>query len=110
LSLRTFLVESTWGYPIISAIHVLGMAWFAGTVLVAYFTGDLRRWRLAGITLVLASGAVLFWLQPRQYTGSISFQLKMVLIVVLMWTKPGGRLSLGLWVAVILASRGIAFF
>ena len=30
--------QSTWGYPIVSAIHVLGMALFGGTVLVT----DLR--------------------------------------------------------------------
>jgi hypothetical protein len=108
--LQTFLRESTWGYPIISAIHVLGIAWFGGTVLIAQFAGDLRRLRQAGITLVLISGAVIFWLHPLRYSGSISFGVKSLLLVFLIWTKPFSRLALALWVAVIFASRGIAFF
>ena len=108
--LQTFLRESTWGYPIISAIHVLGIAWFGGTVLVSQFARDLRGWRRAGIAVILITGAVLFWLHPVQYYHSISFRLKMLLLVFLMRTKPASALSLGFWVAIIFASRGIAFF
>ena len=60
MSLQKFLLESTWGYPIIAAIHVLGIAWFGGMVLVSRFIPDLRRLRMIGITLLLASGTVLF--------------------------------------------------
>jgi hypothetical protein len=110
LSLQTFLRESTWGYPIIAAIHVLAMAWFGGTVLVAQFAWDLRRLRRVGIAVVLISGAVLFWLQPAQYYDSVSFRVKMLLIVAALWTKPASRVSLFLWVVIIFASRGIAFW
>jgi hypothetical protein len=110
LSLHTFLRESTWGYPIISAIHVLGIAWFGGTILVSAFGPDLRRFRRAGIALLLTSGAVLFWLQPAQYYNSISFRLKMVLIVLLLAMRPSGALSFALWAAIIFASRGIAYW
>jgi hypothetical protein len=110
LNLHTFLRESTWGYPIIGAIHVLGIAWFGGTILVAQFATDLRRLRRIGLALLLISGAVLFWLQPEQYYNSVSFRLKLVLLLLLLGVKPASVLSLILWAAIVFASRGIAFF
>ncbi len=109
MNLQTFLRESTWGYPIIAAVHVLGIAWFGGTILVAQFTPELRGLRRIGIALLLISGAILFWLHPAQYYSSISFRVKMVLLVPLVWTRPSSAFSLALWAAIIFASRGIAF-
>lgn len=110
MNLQAFLRESTWGFPIISAIHVLGIAWFGGTLLVSRFDRDLRGWRRAGLALLLVSGAVLFWLQPAAYYNSTSFRAKMVLLAVLIFMKPARPFALVLWAAVIVASRGIAFF
>jgi len=110
LSLQTFLRESTWGYPIISAIHVLGIAWFGGTVLISQFMPELRKWRYIGLALLLMTGLILFWLHPMQYSNSLSFRVKMVLLIVLTRTKPGTPASLALWGAIIVASRGIAFW
>jgi len=110
LNLHTFLRESTWGYPIISAIHVLGIAWFGGTILVSSWAPELRRWRHIGVALLLISGAVLFWLQPQQYYTSVAFWVKMILIVAVLIMRPAGMLSIALWIAIIFASRGIAFW
>jgi hypothetical protein len=110
LNLHTFLRESTWGYPIISAIHVLGIAWFGGTILVSTWAPEIRRWRHIGVALLLMSGAVLFWLQPEQYYSSVAFRLKMVLIVLVLLVKPSSVLAITLWIAIIFASRGIAFW
>jgi hypothetical protein len=110
LSLQTFLRESTWGVPIISAIHVLGIAWFGGTVLAAQFAQELRRLRHIGIGLLLTSGIVLFWLQPARYYNSNSFRIKVLLLVLLLRVKPASMLSLVVWVVIIFASRGIAFW
>ena len=110
MNLQTFLRESTWGYPIIGAIHVLGIAWFGGTVLASRYVPDLRRLRAVGITLLLASGAVLFWLQPMRYYNSTSFRVKMLLVILLLRMKTASALALATWVAIIFASRGIAFF
>ena len=110
MNLQAFLRESTWGFSIISAIHVLGIAWFGGTVLVSNFAADLRRLRRIGLGVILISGAVLFWLHPQQYSSSISFWVKMLLLLVLTRTKLTGGLSLALWIAVIFAARGLAFF
>ena len=110
MNLQTFLRESTWGYPIIGAIHVLGIAWFGGSILVSQFVPELRRLSRIGLALILISGAVLFWLHPAQYASSVSFRVKMLLLVAVLFTKPASRLSLALWVAIVFASRGIAFW
>jgi hypothetical protein len=110
LSLQAFLRESIWGYPIIGAIHVLGIAWFGGSILVSQFVPELRRLCRIGLALILTSGVLLFWLHPAQYANSTSFRLKMLMLVAVLFTKPASRLSLALWVAIIFASRGIAFW
>ena len=110
MNLHTFLRESTWGYPIISAIHVLGIAWLGGTILVSSWAPELRRWRHIGVALLLISGAVLFWLQPQQYYTSVAFWVKMILIVAVLLMRPARMLAIALWLAIIFASRGIAFW
>jgi hypothetical protein len=109
LSLQVFLRESTWGYPIISAIHVLGMAWFGGTILIGEWVPELRRLRHIGLALVLISGVMLFWMQPAQYERNIPFYAKMLMLVALTRVKSASALSFVLWMAIIVASRGIAF-
>ena len=109
MNLQTFLRESTWGYPIIAAVHVLGIAWFGGTILVSQFVPELRGWRRCGLALLLLSGLVLFWLHPVQYSNSVGFRVKMLLLVLLAFTKPASRVAFVLWGLLIFASRGIAF-
>jgi hypothetical protein len=127
-----FLRESTWGFPILGAFHVLGIAWFGGAVLVS----DLRAlrhdflpemaqplllWKRAGLVFMLLSGTLLFWTEPLKCYGSVAFRIKMALLILVgvnalaAGSAPGrARLgayfSLGLWIAMILASQGIAFF
>lgn len=110
MNLQTFLRESTWGYPLIAAAHVLFIAWFAATVLIPNFEEDLRRLRRIGVALTLFTGALLFWLHPVQYFCSTFFRLKMLLLLLLLLTKPTSRVSLALWIAIIFAARGIAYF
>jgi hypothetical protein len=108
LSLITLLRESTWGYPIISAIHVLGIAWFGGTVLVS---SDKVQWmRRIGLLLLIATGVILFLLHPAMYANSMFFRLKIVLLAVVLWMRPTSALSLALWGGIVVASRGIAFW
>ena len=110
MNLQTFLRESIWGYPIISAIHVLGIAWFGGTILISSFDEQLRGLRRIGLAIILVTGVVLFWLHPTQYYNSISFRLKMVLLAVVLSVKSSKGFALALWIAIIVASRGIAFW
>jgi hypothetical protein len=114
--------HSTWGYPIVSALHVLGMALFAGTVFVTDLrilgvTTELRGWRWIGFVIVSFTGALLFVSNPVRYSASAFFRLKILLLLLLGINAllfPRRRfaayLSLTLWIAVIFASRGIAFF
>jgi len=122
-SLHLDLSQSTWAVPIIGAVHVLAIAWFGGTVLIrdSGLVSVLRRFRWTGLSILLFTGALLFWSQPLRLYYSQFFRLKMLLLVILlMWTGSSsllparyGRmamaLSLVLWAGVILASRGIAY-
>src|SRR5262249_27360536 len=114
--------HSTWGYPIVSALHVLGMALFGGAVLVTDLrimgvTTELRGLRWIGFVIVMFTGLLLFISTPVRYSASTFFRGKMLLLVLLGINAvlfPRARfaayLSLTLWIAVIFASRGIAFF
>jgi hypothetical protein len=111
-----WLSESTWGYPVIGAVHVLGLAWFGGAVLVA--DRHLRAWTWMGVAVMVLSGAVLFVLHPARYYDSQSFRVKMLLLLLvgansaLAHTRPrrARGIAMALWIGIIFASRGIAFF
>jgi hypothetical protein len=107
----TFLRESTWGFTILGSLHVLGIAWFGGAVLFSV----MRPWKRIGLAWMLLTGALLFWLEPLKCYNSVSFRVKMLLLLSLVFAallpaKLAYGLSLILWAAVILASQGIAFF
>jgi len=114
-SLRLDLSQSTWAVPIIGAIHVLAIAWFGGSVLVN--DARLRRFRWIGISILLFTGALLFWSQPLRLYYSQFFRIKMLLIILIGVTallparhaRLAMAVSLALWAGVILASRGIAY-
>jgi hypothetical protein len=114
-SLRLDLSQSTWGVPIIGAIHVLAIAWFGGAVLVQ--DGQLRRFRWIGLSILTFTGALLFWSQPLRLYYSQFFRVKMLFLVLIGITAllPARHarlamvVSLVLWAGVILASRGIAY-
>ena len=118
-----FIGESTWGYPVVGALHVLAIALFGGAVLVQYvpqFAVDVRWIRRVGMTLVVITGTFLFASAAVRYYESTSFRIKMVLLVLIALnsiaasrqhrSKLHSVISLALWFAVIFASRGIAFF
>jgi len=113
--LRLDLSQSTWAVPIIGAIHVLAIAWFGGTVLVN--DPRLKRFRWTGLSILLATGALLFWSQPLRLYYSQFFRLKMLLLLLIgvsallpaRYARLAMVLSLVLWTSVICASRGIAY-
>jgi hypothetical protein len=110
LWISRLISESTWGYPIVGALHVLAIALFGGVVLVPVEARWLKR---VGLALVVVSGVLLFMSGASHYYESTSFRIKMVLLVALTVqhrVKPHRAVSLVLWAAVIFASRGIAFF
>jgi hypothetical protein len=122
LWLSQWISQSTWGYPIIGAAHVLGMAFFGGALLVANFCSkedaeQVRTWKWIGFSVVSLSGILLFASNAVRYYRSISFDAKMLLFLLfginalcLPRNLRRGYISAILWIALIFASRGIAFF
>lgn len=117
-ALSQSLAGSTWAYPVIGALHVLGIAWFAGGVLISALRRD-RGVRSAylwsGVAMMLVTGALLFLIEPQRSARSQAFVVKMLLLIGLAVLSPvrarvPGVLILALWVLVIFASQAIAFF
>jgi hypothetical protein len=114
-SLRLDLSQSTWALPIIGAFHVLALAWFGGAALLR--DPRLRRFRWIGLSILLFTGALLFWSQPLRLYYSLFFRLKLLLLVLVgviavlpaRYDRLAMILSLVVWATVILASRGIAY-
>ena len=103
-----WLSESVWGYPIIAAVHVLGLAWFGAMVLTS--PEEFRKLKRVGLAVMLASGALLFGMHAARYSASTSFRIKMLLLALVLGLKLPRAVTLALWVAIIVASRGIAFY
>ena len=101
----TALRESTWGFPILAALHVVMLAWF-GAVLLLSGAPRARRWAVGAL---LATGAILFALQPLRYASNPAFLLKLALIVAAIAIGQR-RWSSALWIAAICAARAIAYF
>ena len=122
LALSRAISQSIWGYPIVGAVHVLGIALLGGSVLVSDFSSiedalQLRAWKRIGFGIVMLTGALLFASNAVRYAKSLCFEAKMVLLVLLAInalcfsrTRRRAHISLVLWIGVIFASRGIAFF
>lgn len=119
--LSAWLAGSTWAYPLIGALHVLGVAWFGGGVLLSILCRLGREARpragflWTGAIVMLVSGASLFVIEPLRCVTSDAFGVKLLLLVALVAahrvrTKVRVPLTLTLWVGVFLAARGIAFF
>jgi len=125
-------------YPILGAFHMVGIGWFGGMILmtdlsvlgigmrqesVSELFSQFRRWKWVGFVIMLISGGLLWWSEPVVCYRSVSFWIKMGLLLLvglnaLVFRKRflksrGARLtacaSLLLWVALVFAGRGIAF-
>jgi len=112
--------ESTWGYPVVGALHVLALALFGAAILIPSVRDETRWMRRAGLTLIVFTGILLFAAGASRYYDSSAFRIKIVLLLFIAvdaavsFGRQRGNLrsaiSLALWAAVIFASRGIAFF
>lgn len=117
-------------YPILGAFHLAAIGWFGGMVLMgdlsvlgvglrdsaADVLAQFSRWKWFGFSIVLISGGLLWWAEPLVCYKSISFRIKLALLVMVginalfvRKSKLAACLSLLLWVGLIFAGRGIAF-
>ena len=96
---------STWYQPLIGALHVLGIAWFGATLF-----ADAPRLRRIGIVWMLATGVLLYVANTEHVTHSVAFDIKLALLLVLIFVRRPRALVLSLWISVIFFSRMIAYF
>jgi hypothetical protein len=138
-SLSIAIREGALYYPILGGLHLLGIAWFGGMVLmgdlsvlglglthepIAEVWSQFRRWKWIGLVVMLLSGGLLWWAEPVVCYKSISFRVKLALLALVginaLAFRKGVTLtsreakfracvSLLLWVALVFAGRGIAF-
>jgi hypothetical protein len=137
--------NSTWLFPVIEAFHLLGLGLTAGAVLIvdlrllgvglikqpaAQLWASVEPWLLGSLTLMFASGPLLFLAESIKCYYSFAFWVKMAsLFLVLLFTftvrlrviRTGvtsdrpllGRftalISLGLWFGVAWGGRWIGF-
>lgn len=128
------LRASFYAYPIVSALHVLGIGvLISGVILMDLrllgafralpaepFVRLLRRVTLAGFVLAVLTGLTLFSVRAADYVALPLFWLKMCLIVAaglnlaaLLWLDRARRVfgaaSLVLWLGVLFAGRFLGF-
>ena len=119
-------------FPILGAIHVMGLALSVGTIVLVdlWLLGwrerpiaNLERLTWAGFAVMLITGAALFFSNVARYVHNRGFLLKMGLLAIALLahftlhrkatihrkaTRFAAILSLAFWSAVVISSRFIA--
>ena len=143
------LHESIWVYPIVESVHVLTLTLFLGLTLmvdlrllgaslsampVSQVLRRLAPWMLAGFTVMVVSGSLLFYAAPVRTYFNIFFRLKMVFLLmagvnlavfhfatsrtIAQWdldrrpplrARLAGGVSLALWATIAVCGRMIAY-
>jgi hypothetical protein len=132
-----FLRTSFYLYPLLNALHILSIGALVTSAMlmdlrvlglgralpVDTVIGQLRPVALTALALAVASGLLLFSVQPLEYFGNFAFRLKLLLLAAALVNavvftsfrlhRRGGRLSavlsIGLWLSVLVAGRFIGF-
>jgi hypothetical protein len=135
------LNESSWAFPVLECLHIVGFVWGVGTIALVNFRllgvgltrksaaqlwRDTMPWTLAGLSLAIFSGLLLFSIDPDAYYRNRAFLPKMVYLVLAIvfhytavyravsWASAGKRrmvacISLGLWALVLFGGIFIGF-
>ena len=89
--------ESVWMFPVIEAVHLLGLCLLGGTVLtvdlrmlglglrrqtISELAGYLRPWLIGAVVMMLVTGVLLFLSEAVKCYYSQSFQVKMITLPV----------------------------
>ena len=119
--------ENSWLFPVIESIHVTGLAALVGTIVLGDLhtlgaipkVGPLTRWTHAGLAVMLATGAAMFFSDTSRYLHNPAFHVKFAILLVALaahftlrrrGTRFTAILSLILWSSVVVAARAIADF
>lgn len=96
-AIGTSIRESLVVFPIIETAHVIGLAFSVGLILITDLrligvllpgerpvdvTAPLKRWMLAGFTLMFSSGLLLFWAEAAKCYKSPAFRFKMLFLLL----------------------------
>lgn len=96
-SMSVGIRESTWTYPIIESVHVLGLTLFLGLLLlwdtrllgfvlrrvpVSALWRQLFPWIAFGAIVITISGTLLFWSDPVKFYGNIFFRVKVLALLL----------------------------
>jgi hypothetical protein len=141
-ALASAMNNNEWAFPVVQSLHFMGFALSIGTIAIVDFrllglgmrrqkaaeiAADLKPWTLAGLTVMLITGPLMFSTDAVAYHVNPSFQFKMVcLMLALLFhftlhrravrsdVPPiaaglAGATSLLLWTAVVAGGRFIAF-
>jgi hypothetical protein len=130
--------ESTWVFPILDAVHCVGIILVAGTIVIVdlrLLGFGLRResvssviaqvlpWTFFGFAFMFVTGSLLAWAEPVKLYQSVFFRWKLLFLAVaglnaLLFhytrlTPARGRLigavSILCWISVIAAGRAIGY-
>ena len=147
-SIGTAIRESDVLFPVIETVHVLGITLLAGAAAIVDFrllgyvlteervstvAGKVLPVAWCGLTVMCASGVLLFWAKATAYYENPAFQFKVLLLVlaglnplifhatvyrrVAQWdegktpvrARAAAVVSLTLWSAIIIVGRAIAY-
>lgn len=138
-ALAQFLKGSRWVYPLVNAGHILGIALLVGAIVPldltlsglvrrmdpASATRFLRPFAIAGLSLAVACGLLLFITQAQDYSRNPLFQTKMGLLALALanatWHLRSARrdttmirlsalLSLLFWASILLLGRFVGYY
>jgi len=140
-----YIRDSSFGMPALQSVHLVGLTILLAAILVLNLrlvglsmvdwslpslVRQLKPWSIGALTMVVASGIVMFLGNPEKYLASYPFLFKMTVLGLAIlfqfgvlrrlstmeaWAAPGRRdvvvagLSLTLWFTVGWAGRAIAF-
>ena len=143
--LGTTVRDTVWAFPVIETFHLLALAILLGSVLivnlrvfglgrrfatVAELARELKPWMYVSLAVLIISGIPMAMSEPMKCFESISFPIKIVLIVVgtgaqltilRKWILPNHNeaaspkakvaacASIAVWTAVALAGKGIPY-
>jgi hypothetical protein len=92
--IASFFRSSRWGYALLNATHIAGIAMLLGAILpldlrLLGLWSDVDRRQLArvlvpmaatGLTITATSGLLLFCVRAREYSGLLVFQIKLAIV------------------------------